>query len=91
MKIIYDPEVDALSIIFLETTVTTEQLAEGIAAEYDSNGQLAGIEILDAVQRFGGKETLRQIESCDVVNLIYNKARSFSGGEYYGNYYHESA
>ena len=61
MKIIYDPEVDALSIIFLETTVTTEQLAEGIAAEYDSNGQLAGIEIVDAVQRFGGKETLRQI------------------------------
>ena len=61
MKIIYDPEVDALSIIFLETTVTTEQLAEGIAAEYDGNGQLAGIEILDAVQRFGGKETLRQI------------------------------
>lgn len=37
------------------------------------------------------KETLRQIESCDVVNLIYNKARSFSGGEYYGYYYHESA
>jgi protein-tyrosine kinase len=37
------------------------------------------------------KETLRQIESCDVVNLIYNKARSFSGGEYYGSYYHESA
>ena len=61
MKIIYDSEVDALSIIFLETTVTTEQLAEGIAAEYDGNGQLAGIEILDAVQRFGGKETLRQI------------------------------
>lgn len=61
MKIIYDPEVDALSIIFLETTVTTEQLVEGIAAEYDSNGQLAGIEILDAVRRFGGKETLRQI------------------------------
>ncbi|MEP7370949.1 MAG: XrtA-associated tyrosine autokinase [Nitrosospira sp.] len=37
------------------------------------------------------KETLRQIESCDVVNLIYNKARSFSGGEYYGYNYHESA
>ncbi len=61
MRIIYDPEVDALSIIFLETTVTTKQLSEGIAAEYDTSGQLAGIEILDAVQRFGGKETLRQI------------------------------
>jgi len=61
MRITYDPEVDALSIIFLETTVTTTQLAEGIAAEYDSSGQLAGLEILDAVQRFGGKETLGQI------------------------------
>lgn len=29
-------------------------------------------------------EALRQIESCDVVNLIYNKARAFSGGGYYG-------
>lgn len=33
------------------------------------------------------KEALRQIESCDVVNLIYNKARSFSGAGYYGYYY----
>ena len=33
------------------------------------------------------KEALRQIESCDVVNLIYNKASAFPGGEYYG-YYH---
>jgi protein-tyrosine kinase len=33
------------------------------------------------------KEALRQIESCDVVNLIYNKARSFPGAGYYGYYY----
>jgi len=33
MKIIYDAEVDALYIQFLETTVTTEHLAEGIADE----------------------------------------------------------
>lgn len=33
------------------------------------------------------KEALRQIESCDVVNLIYNKASTFPGGEYYGYYY----
>ena len=32
MKISYDPEVDALSITFRETTVTTKHLAEGIAA-----------------------------------------------------------
>lgn len=32
------------------------------------------------------KEALRQIESCDVVNLIYNQASSFPGGTYYGYY-----
>lgn len=38
MKISYDAEVDALSITFRETTVTTRHLAEGIAADYDSEG-----------------------------------------------------
>jgi len=52
MKISYDPEVDALSITFRETTVTTKHLAEGIAADYDSEGRLAGLEILDAQKRF---------------------------------------
>jgi len=61
MKIIYDAEVDALSIIFRETTVTTQQVADGIAVDYDREGQLAGVEILDAVRRFGGKEALRQV------------------------------
>ncbi|MCR4320474.1 MAG: DUF2283 domain-containing protein [Syntrophales bacterium] len=61
MKISYDAEVDALSITFRETTVTTKHLAEGIAADYDSKGQLAGIEILDVVKRFGGQDTLRQV------------------------------
>ena len=61
MKISYDPEVDALSIIFRDTTVTTQHLAEGIAGEYDAEGRLVGIEILDAVKRFGGQETLRQV------------------------------
>jgi uncharacterized protein YuzE len=61
MKITYDSEVDALSITFRETTVTSENIAEGIAADYDSDGRLAGIEILDAAKRFGGQETLRQV------------------------------
>ena len=61
MKIRYDSEVDALSIIFRETTVTTRNLADGIAAEYDSDGQLAGLEVLDAARRFGGRDALRQV------------------------------
>lgn len=61
MKISYDAETDAMSITFRETTVTTKHLAEGIAADYDSDGRLAGIEILDAVLRFGDRQTLRQV------------------------------
>jgi uncharacterized protein YuzE len=61
MRIAYDAEVDALSITFRETSVTTKHLGEGIAADYDSEGRLAGLEILDAVRRFGGRDTLRQV------------------------------
>ena len=61
MRIAYDPEVDALSIIFRETTVTTRHVAEGIAADYDADGRLAGIEVLDAIKRVGDGEALRQV------------------------------
>ena len=61
LKITYDSEVDALYIHFLDTTVTTEHLAEGIAADYDAKGNLADIEILNALKRFGDRKTLRQI------------------------------
>lgn len=61
MKISYDSEVDALSIVFRETTVTTKEIVEGIAAEFDATGLLVGLEILDAVKRFGGRETLQQV------------------------------
>lgn len=62
MKIEYDPEVDALSIVFRDTTVTTKHLAEGIAADYDQEGRLAGLEILDAKARFGDAETFETVE-----------------------------
>jgi len=61
MHITYDPEIDAIYIRFKETTVTTKHLAEGIAADYDAQGKLAGIEILDAVKRFGNKDTLKKV------------------------------
>ena len=43
MRITYDREADVLYIRFKETTVTTKHLAEGIAADYDAEGRLAGI------------------------------------------------
>jgi uncharacterized protein YuzE len=61
MRITYDPDVDALYIRFLETTVTTQHVAEGIAIDYTADGRVAGIEILDARQRFGDLDVLRRV------------------------------
>ena len=61
MRLSYDPEVDALSIVYRETTVTPKHLAEGITADYDDAGRLAGLEVLDAVRRFGDKATMQRV------------------------------
>lgn len=62
MHIAYDDEVDALYIRFKETTVTTEHIGDGLAADYDADGRLAGLEILDAATRVGGgADALRKV------------------------------
>ena len=66
MTITYDREVDALYIRFIETTVTTEHVAEGIAVDYAADGRMAGIEILDARKRFGDAEVFRRVVLEDV-------------------------
>jgi uncharacterized protein YuzE len=67
MRITYDSEVDALYIRFIETTVTTNHVAEGIAIDYDSEGKIAGIEILDAVKRFGSKDVFKKVTLEDLA------------------------
>jgi len=61
VRITYDSEVDALYIRFIEATVTTKHVAEGIAVDYDAEGHIAGVEILDAVKRFGSKDVFRKV------------------------------
>ena len=67
MRITYDQEVDALYIRFKETTVTTKHLAEGIAADYDAEGRLAGLEVLDAMKRLGDPSVFKQVTLEDVA------------------------
>ena len=67
MRISYDSEVDALYIRFIETTVTTKHVAEGIAVDYDPDGKIAGIEILDAVRRFGSKDVFKKVTLEDIA------------------------
>ena len=61
MHIRYDPDVDALSVVFQDTTVTTRELAEGIVGQYDAHDRLVGLEILDAGTRLGDASTVRQV------------------------------
>ncbi len=62
MKITYDREADALYISFKETPVTTQHPSEGVAFDYDADGHLAGIEILDASVRLADADaTLKQV------------------------------
>ncbi|MDA8108661.1 MAG: DUF2283 domain-containing protein [Betaproteobacteria bacterium] len=67
MKITYDHEVDALYIRFKDTSVTTKHLAEGIAADYDAEGRLAGIEILDASKRLDDPRAFKQVVLEDIA------------------------
>lgn len=61
MRIRYDIEVDALSITFRDTTVSTREMEEGLVGEYDAEGRLAGLEILDALERLGDPSILREV------------------------------
>jgi len=67
MTISYDSEVDALYIEFIETTVTTKHVAEGIAVDYAADGRIAGIEILDALERLRDPDVFRRVVLEDVA------------------------
>jgi uncharacterized protein YuzE len=74
MRTRYDPEVDALSVIVRETTVTTRELAEGIVAEYDVKIRLVGLEILDAGSRLDEPSIVREVTLEGVILAAPNGA-----------------
>ena len=72
MKIIYDSEVDALYVKFVDgkTKVVTHQLSEDIAVNYGPKGDVVGIEILSAHEhlKFSGKRP-----TLEAINLAVQK------------------
>mgnify|MGYP001015633018 CR=1 FL=1 len=52
MKIQYDPQADALYIRLLAGDVTeSDEVREGMVFDYDAEGRVLGIEILDVSKR----------------------------------------
>ena len=60
MKITYDPEVDVLRILFSNTQIEeSDEDKPGVILDYDKDGNVVGLEILDASKRM---ENPRAIE-----------------------------
>ena len=60
MKITYDAEVDVLRIIFSNTPIEeSDEDKPGVILDYDKDGNIVGLEILDASKRM---ENPRSVE-----------------------------
>ena len=54
MKIEYDNEVDALQIWFANAKpVDSRDVAQGVTIDLDEQGNLVGLEVLDAAEKWG--------------------------------------
>jgi len=59
MKIIYDPEVDVLRILFSNSPIEeSDEDKPGIIIDYDKDGNIVGLEILDASKRMDNPRTV---------------------------------
>ena len=66
MKIEYSKVTDAIYVYFKEDFVErSKEIEDGIVIDFDKNGQLVGIEVLDVSKRF----SLADIVNVNIENL----------------------
>lgn len=59
MKITYDPEVDILRIILSDIPIEdSDEEKPGVILDYDEDGNIIGLEILDAYKRIDNPRSL---------------------------------
>ncbi len=52
MKVVYDPEVDVLRVVLSDAPVAeSDQEKPGVILDYDGDGNVVGLEILNASKR----------------------------------------
>jgi uncharacterized protein YuzE len=63
MKVTYDSEVDVLHVLFSNAPIEeSDEDKPGVILDYDKDGNVVGLEILDAQKRLGGRENVREVE-----------------------------
>jgi len=59
MKVTYDPEVDVLRILFRDAPIEeSDEDKPGIILDYDRDGNVVGLEVLNASQRIENPRAL---------------------------------
>lgn len=66
MRITYDQR-GCIIYTFYRDNRNNKACAEGIAIDYDLEGKIAGIEILDAVKRFGTNNVFKKVTLEDLA------------------------
>ena len=73
MRIIYDPEVDVLRILFQDTPISeSDEDESGIIFDFDGQGNVVGLEVLDASLR---------IDDPQSVSYMISRSMPLSGAE----------
>jgi uncharacterized protein YuzE len=63
MKVTYDSEVDVLHVLFSNAPIEeSDEDKPGVILDYDKDGNVVGVENLDAQKRLGGRENVREVE-----------------------------
>jgi len=59
MKVTYDPEVDVLRILFSAAPIEeSDEEKPGVILDYDAEGNVVGLEVLDASKRMDNPRAL---------------------------------
>ncbi len=70
MKVIFDPQTDSMSLIFRKDEVAdSDEVREGIIIDYNKDGKIVSMEILDASEQITEPErVLYELKGKDIMS-----------------------
>ena len=86
MKVTYDPEVDVLRIVFRDVPIEeSDEDKPGVILDYDKEGNIVGLEVLNASQRVENPRGWVDLRSHElrpprIGDIKYRMGRDMEGG-----------